>query len=182
MFPSLSPLSDTSTAGLEVKVPPPPNFRPPAANIHAVTLETQPYLRQKGVTAAHEAGLRFEEKVQRKLLEAYPDQYKPNPKVSWFDNSGFRTCYPDGLLLKADRTVIIEIKVRHMPEAWWQLRELYSKVLSGYRGLPLQVIEIVRTYDPAMPFPEPILLLSELCAYTKDATLLSSFGVLPWKL
>ena len=183
MFPSLSPLSDLGTAGLEVKVPPPPRFRAPATNVRNVRFEPQEYARAKGDTAAKEAGLRYEEKVQHKLLDLFPGGYYASPKVSWFDDAGFRLCYPDGIITATDRVVIFEIKLQHSPEAWWQLRKLYTPVMQAkIVGLPIQVIEVVRSYDPAMPFPELVSLVADLDSYLDDASFIPSFGVLVWKL
>lgn len=79
----------------------------------------------------------------------------------YWTGKGPRNGFPDGLMLLNDRTVVFEIKVQHMPEAWWQLRRHYQLVLEQYRPVPVQCCEIVKTYDAGMPFPEEGLVLFE---------------------
>lgn len=187
MIPSLSPLSDLGTAGATIAVPPPPSFRAPKGTIHNVTIgNVIEYERQRGDTSARDNGLRYEAKVQKALYDLLGDYYQPSPRVSFHDDSGLRFCIPDGLFRMLDRLVVFEIKIQHMPEAWWQLRKLYAPVLDHSFGAalrkPTQVIEVVASYDPAMPFPEPIVLISDLRRHLECEDLRKSFGVLVWKL
>lgn len=177
----LSPLSDLGPAGPEVKVPPPLNFRPLRGHVHSVDVATNNYVRLRGDTAAKEAGLRYEAKIQERLSALFKS-YLPSPKVSFYDANGFRYCIPDGLILASDRNVIFEIKSQHMPEAYWQLRHLYAPILHRWNCMPTQVIEVVRSYDPAMPFPEAVVLIDDLESAITDTQLLSSFGVVVWKV
>jgi hypothetical protein len=66
-----------------------------------------------------------------------------------------------------------------MPEAWWQLHQLYRPILhSRNTARPISCLEIVKSYDPAMPFPCAIDLVKpeEITDYK------GSFGVVQWKL
>lgn len=188
MLPSLSPLSDPSMddgngalAGRPVLVPPPRGFRPLVGIPGQVNLSSTPYVRQRGDSAAKEAGLRFEEKVHRALDKIFPT-YVPNPQLEFIDNSGWRMIRPDGVLTFSMCTVAFEIKIQHMPEAWWQLTQLYQPVLAAGTKRPCQVIEVVRTYDPAMPFPCEIELVDSIYEWVGNVTKLKTFGVLVWRL
>ncbi len=180
MMPALSPLSDTGPAGCRTAVPPPPHFQAPTS-IHDVRIQFGLYLRERGDTAAREAGLRYESKVQAKLQDLFPF-YQSSPHVSFMDGRQLRFCIPDGILLDSECITIFEIKSQHMPEAWWQLRRLYSPVLAAWGARPVQVIEVVRSYDPSMPFPEDVELVPNLHEWIGDPAKRPVFGVLEWKL
>lgn len=90
-----------------------------------------------------------------------------------------RWCQPDGLLLDlyAGRIVIVEIKYQHTPDAWWQVRQLYQPVVRSAFGpdWDIRACEVVKWYDPAIGFPEPVAL-------AKDPALVrDTFGVHIWK-
>ena len=99
--------------------------------------------------------------MQAALNERYPNHYVQGPWISYF-SAGSHTlqyCQPDGLLIDSEQglIVIIEIKLRHTSDAWWQLRHLYEPVvrkLFGDTQWRYGLVEIVRWFDPAVPFPE----------------------------
>lgn len=69
-----------------------------------------------------------------------------------------RWCQPDGLYidLRAGIVTIVEIKLKHTDAAWFQLHELYAPVVGRCFGTALwnlRFCEIVRWYDPSIPFP-----------------------------
>lgn len=112
------------------------------------------------MSIAKQNGLRYERIVQeylQLLALKFEAVYLPEPGIRFRDNSGFRVCYPDGLFIRAASAVIVEIKIQHMPEAWWQLRKLYEPVVKIlFPTTPTHVLEIVKTFDAAMPFPEEV--------------------------
>jgi hypothetical protein len=116
--------------------------------------------------------------VQNKLRETYKD-YLMGPALHFQDDSGKRFLVPDGLLLLPNVTIVFEIKSQHMPEAWWQLDQQYKPVLEARnKWRPVTCIEVVKSYDPSMPFPCSVDLLQpdEILAYR------GKFGVVQWKL
>jgi len=125
--------------------------------------------------------LRFEEQVQLALLEQFP-KYRAEPQVYYFTGKGPRNAFPDGVMFLPDRTVIFEIKSQHMPEAWWQLQKHYRPVLEAFRVQPVQLIEVVKSFDLQMPFPE-----ENIHFFSRDglsdflASRVGPFGVLWWK-
>lgn len=74
---------------------------------------------------------------------------------------------------------MVEIKFQHMPEAWWQLRKLYQPALEFKLRRPVFVLEVCKSYDPAMPFPEPIELVENLWEFCNAPR--KVFGVFQWK-
>lgn len=180
VIPSLSPLSDElGVAGRPVPVPPPSSFKPIVGEPRNIVYHTTNYVRLHGNTAAKEAGLRYEEKVQRSLQLIFPS-YDATPVVSFDDDSGFRMAKPDGILHLPTRKVVFEIKLQHMPEAYWQLAKLYQPLLQARCFYPVQVVEICQTFDAAMPFPCEFRLVGSVREAIELAPTI--FAVVPWKL
>ena len=188
VLPQLTPDegADTSLSAL-----PPARFRPPAGLVHSVALRSRRVNvvdsgNKKGFTTAQQNGLRYEAKVAKRLRSGLDYQvgakYLDQPYLDFEDDLGPRVVIPDGLaLLPGGLALVFEIKSQHMPEAWWQLRRLYQPVV---RQLPfvsqVSVVEVVRSYDPAMGFPETV----QLCT-TLDQVLWSRpepFKVLLWRM
>lgn len=188
MLPSLSPLSnDHDRVGpLVVRVPPPPRFRALQGTPRNVTVHPGKLADVPTGTAAQRAGLRYEAKVQQQLFIRLGYNYEISPFIHFTDDSGARTCIPDGIYRSSgtrarDRYFIIfEIKSQHMPEAWWQLERLYRPLLEHHSQFKVFCCEICRSYDPAMPFPAKTKLVTDLEAYVRDP--FPEFGVLSWKL
>lgn len=126
-----------------------------------------PFCRRGSRKGAKGRGIRYEERVQRYLLDAFPTLYVPSPWLH-FRESGyesFRWCQPDGMLIDAPKGVItlVEIKYSHTSDAWWQLNHLYRPVVQTLfppRLWRIEVCEVVRWYDPAVAFPEPCRLVN----------------------
>ena len=173
---SISPLSSGT---VPVLVPAARQFRAPVGRIHNVRFEDVPYIRTRGNTAAREAGLRFEAKVQEHFTGIWPG-YFAGPILHFTDDRGHNLCIPDGILLLPDRVVVFEIKSQHMPEAWWQLCRKYRPVVEVWQtDRPVQGVEVVRSYDPAMPFPCPVRVVeSPTCIFNLSS---KDFCVLVWK-
>lgn len=76
------------------------------------------------------------------------------------------------------RAVIFEVKYSHSRDAWHQLRELYQPVLSRLvPDIPIEVVEVTRYFDPAVPLPEECVLLS---TPAEALALRGRFGILSW--
>lgn len=113
-------------------------------------------------------GLLYEERAHGHFRERYGSAYVPGP---WFrfQTSGtdaIRWCQPDALLFQPflGRIVVLEYKLSHNPDSWWQLRNLYEPVLS--RAFPPQLwqlvlCEVTKWYDPAISFPEKVSLAAD---------------------
>jgi hypothetical protein len=122
--------------------------------------------------------------VHQSLSAAFSNEYWPEPRISFIDDSGARNCYPDGLLIINPFVFVLEIKIQHMPEAWWQLRRLYLPLLRQQFPV-VGGIEIVKSYDPAMPFPEPVNFVDDLAKYIvgclQEDTIPPQIAVVRWR-
>jgi len=117
-----------------------------------------------GLTAAQKAGLRYEAKAQDQLSHILGSAYHIAPYLHFSDLSGARTVVPDGLFFdNSGHAVIFEIKLSHMPDAWWQLRKLYQPVVEQLSFIShTSVIEVVRSFDPSQAFPEEVKIIRGL--------------------
>ena len=127
-------------------------------------------------TARQKAGIKYEKRIQERLLDHYgPDKFFPS---QWFSFScGDRVQYaqPDGLLLLEERKLLVlEIKYSHTPGAYWQLLNCYLPVLKVFfRGnIELIPVEICKWYDPATVFPSAVRMVEGL-----ESARSSSFNV-----
>lgn len=147
---------------------PPPRFSPAGLVERAyVSPEPPPFIRVKRYTGRRADGVRYEKKVQRHLQELFPETYLPSPWLHFRSEGKWRWCQPDGLLFDVERgrIVCVEVKYSHTAQAWWQTRQLYIPVLQKIFPTDLwsfEVCEVVRWYDPAVVFPEPLILSAEV--------------------
>jgi hypothetical protein len=174
---SLSPLSANSTP----IAPPARGFRPLEGVPREIHVDFG-WENLPGLSAAQKAGLRYEARAQLHLKEVLSG-YCPSPIFEFLDDSGPRKCVPDGLYLPRNSsfgTFVFECKSQHMPEAFYQLRKLYQPVASAaLAGRHVGVVEICRSFDPAMPFPEQVVLIPDIQEWVKEPQ--SRFGVYVWK-
>jgi len=105
-------------------------------------------------------GVLYEDKVQSHLLGQYPQGYIASPWIRYRDanHNEEKWCQPDGILvdLRRGKITIVEVKLRHTDHAWFQLHELYYPVLRRvFKGgsWDFRFVEVVRWYDPSIPFP-----------------------------
>ena len=144
--------------------PPPRNFNP-AGVVQEAALASRPppFISVPRKSRGKKAeGMRYERAAQQHFDAAYGDFYVPSP---WFCFSSvhtrdkYRYCQPDGLLFDPRRGVltIIEFKLKHTPNAWWQTRHLYQPVVQKLFPSDLWTIsicEVVKWLDPHTTFPE----------------------------
>lgn len=176
MIPSL-----LSTLDRRIAAERPHNFRLIAGPSRVTRVIPTDYARALGRTDAQRTGLRYEEKVQRALLDRFePEAYWSAPHIHFCDNSGHRTAMPDGLLTLDGIKYVFEIKIGHCAQAWWQLERLYRPLVEQYyHSFEVRVCEICRSFDPAVSFPATIKRLEsldDLSSLGRD-----DFGVLTWR-
>lgn len=127
-------------------------------------METPPFIVKQKVRGKRAEGRRYERKVQEHFLATIPE-YVPSPWIKYqsTNRSRWQWCQPDGLIvdIKRGRIVVVEVKLKHTSDAWWQVRRLYTPVVSHLFGAEWQVeaLEVVRWFDPFTAFPEQI----EMC-------------------
>ena len=149
--------------------PAPEAFRP-AGRVLSASFATPPALRKKRYTGRRLEGVRYEKKVQDHLSAFYGDRYIPSPWLRFFpagEQARWRWCQPDGILLDLlrGRITIIEVKYQHTSDAWWQVKHLYLPVLQVLfpeKWWTFDFCEVVKWYDPAVLFPEKIVLAQEV--------------------
>jgi hypothetical protein len=108
--------------------------------------------------ASRRAGKAFESRIQRRIAEILGQSYLPGPWFSFNCGSNqVRLCQPDGILELPRSVLIVEIKHQHTVSAWFQLRQLYQPVVECALRKPATVVEIFKTGDVLLPFPEPLL-------------------------
>jgi len=83
----------------------------------------------------------------------------------WFQFQFFgrqlQFCQTDGLLFtpKQQKVLIVEVKYKHTPDAYWQLENKYLPVMRWlFRDWEISTIEIVKWYDPSTQFPTTVAL------------------------
>jgi hypothetical protein len=158
---------------------PPQHFHPARDILHA-EFSPPPQLKRHRYTGRRLQGIRYERAVHEYLEFRYGDKYLSSPWLKFFSDGKWRWCQPDGLLidLEGGRLIIVEVKYQHTPDAWWQVRHLYQPVLEHMLPRALwtyEVCEVVKWYDPAVVFPERVVLAGEVDMKHKD------FKVHIWK-
>lgn len=98
--------------------------------------------------------------MQAHLETEFGGYYLPSP---WFRfrSSGARSdrwCQPDGLLFQPLERIltIVEVKLQHTSDAWWQTNQLYAPVVARVFPPDLwtyNIVEVVKWFDPSVYFP-----------------------------
>jgi hypothetical protein len=112
-------------------------------------------------------GLKYEHKAQGFLETLFEGSYIPSP---WFRYrvaaapARWNWAQPDGIALNPNEGIVyvMEIKLKHTPEAFFQLLDKYIPILTcwlgtspGWRFAP---IEVCYWYDPKIAFPTRVVL------------------------
>jgi hypothetical protein len=114
------------------------------------------------MTRAKRGGVRYERCVHAFLRNfAF---YERNPWLRYIDRRGkSHICQPDGLFLREELVVIVEVKTNHCLDAYAQLTDLYLPVVRyAYPEHPIVRLEICSTFTPTIKWPEPIALLRRI--------------------
>ena len=176
-------------APVETPVKPSRGFRP-VTRVFDARFSDSPLrgIRNPGTaTAAQRAGKRYEKKV----LQALEKQFRVDDSVTlrpspWIAFSGApseeRHCQPDLLLVTESEVLLCEIKLSHTLDAYWQLERLYRPVVEKLFGArPVRLVEITRSFDPAVRFPAPMRLFFSI-EHILRTPRTSAIEVLQWKL
>lgn len=170
-------------------VPPRHRFRPAGTVKHAAFIDKSPLksIRNPGCnTAAQKAGKRFEKKLLAKLKDLPLIRVSIAPWIQYQNEVKLCFCQPDAILwLPLNTIVIVEAKLSHTADAYWQLRQLYEPVLRAIEpSARIHLLEITRSFDPAVRMPEEMVLFFD---YQNFISLLPTepkkeVYVLQWKL
>lgn len=140
----------------------PPDRFHPAGDFQYAEFSYEPpsFIKPHKVTGARARGIRYEEKGQRHMDVIAPGRYVPGPWFRYVSADNHRYwCQPDGLLFDFSRgtITIVEFKLKHTSDAWWQTRRLYEPVVKAVFGEELwrySIVEIVKWFDSETTFPE----------------------------
>lgn len=148
-------------------------FRRPIPNLSNVLLNiesiTPPKFKRKNtkLTAAQKSGIKYERERKARLADLYGNKFIASPwfKYSFRDNRGYvieNICQPDGILFHPNKNelIIIEIKLMHCADAFYQLFELYLPIIKFYYPSydSYSTLEIVKFYDCALLMPAKVIL------------------------
>lgn len=113
-------------------------------------------------TEARRQGIRYERRVVEALSRDFAE-FRAAPAIRFVDKLGARVAVPDGLLVTPSRIYVIEIKLQHTTDAWWQLRRLYAPIVARlFPTRELTLVEICSRFDPNVVFPEPFSVFDSL--------------------
>lgn len=149
-------------------LPPAPQGFRPAGRVLRAEFSVSPHVRKKRYTGRRLEGIRYERKVHEHLELLFPESYVRSPWLKFYPaGEGWRWCQPDALVIdpRAGRITIVEVKYQHTPDAWFQVKHLYLPVLQEIFHPQLweyDFCEVVKWYDPATLFPEPVVLAHEV--------------------
>lgn len=136
----------------------PANFKP-VETLFQVWKADKPFDDRGGKSAAHKAGLAYEKKaidfLQLELADL-PGKFVRSPWYRFVESAttAARYCGPDCIYIGEAEVICFEMKIRHVTQAWWQLRRLYQPVLFGFYRKPVRVCEVTKSYDVGVAWPE----------------------------
>ena len=149
---------------------PPKRFRPAGVVDWVEHSPTPPpFITKKKRTGKRAEGIRYEGKIHDLFEARFGELYMPSPWFRFLEvgTEKPRWCQPDGLLFDFEngKLTIVECKLQHTADAWWQLRWLYLPVIS--KAFPgnlwdFGLIEVVKWYDPATAFPERVKMRADI--------------------
>lgn len=132
--------------------------------------EPPSFIAGSKITGAKRQGLNYEKRAQL-YIETYIARNSSLPGIEYVrspwlcykslgNNGKLSYCQPDGIILQRDalRGVIVEIKLQHTSEAYFQTRHLYQPVLEKiFPEFTFSVLEVTKWLDPHIKFPEPFI-------------------------
>lgn len=128
-----------------------------------------PFVNTQRRTGKRAEGIRYEKKVHLLNEERFGERYVASPWFRFQELGGERVrwCQPDAILfnLEEGTITIVECKLQHTSDAWWQLKWLYLPVLSkAFPGTlwEFRLIEVVKWFDPATAFPEKVKMRADI--------------------
>jgi hypothetical protein len=163
----------------------------PAGRVISAQYTTEPKFPTPGTTSkAQRLGKRYEHKVRKAIAKLNPKQtVVSGPWVTFMNASGsLRYCQPDIVMFDEEqkKAIIFEVKYTHTIDAYHQLKNLYLPTLQFiHRDYQFMLVEITRSYDGALKFPEEIEELFfdfNECVAAMMFRETSHIGVLQWKL
>lgn len=149
---------------------PPKRFRP-AGVVDWVEFSPipPPFVHPQKRKGKRAEGIRYEGRVHRLFEERFGVAYIASPWFRFLEVGAEkpRWCQPDALLFdfESGTITIVECKLQHTSDAWWQLRWLYLPIIS--KAFPgnlwkFKLVEVVKWFDPATAFPEKVKMRADV--------------------
>ncbi len=117
----------------------------------------------RGMSPGQKAGLRYEQKALNYLYQF--DLFLDHLPFNFFADGCGGKAIPDGVLLvpRMRELVVVEIKLRHTTEAWFQLNRFYIPIVrKAFPQLKVISCELVRSYDPGVTLPGRYELVQDI--------------------
>lgn len=167
MTPFLSPLSAPVVGGSSpgrspLLSRPPSGFNPIRGEPRNVEFTSWLPPKSRGRSFAQRAGIRYEKWVIEALAANFGSNLLSSLGISFHDSGGHRVAIPDAIVRLPHALLILEIKYTHTDFAWWQLRRLYEPLLFRLTRAPIMLIEVCKSYDPSVVFPEEFHYIPDL--------------------
>lgn len=167
--------------------PPPRRFRP-AGRVLSAQFSYPPsfVIQRKPKNRARAEGVRYEKLVHKRIAEVFCDECVIAPWIVFTsDRTRKKTwCQPDALLVDIRQGIItvIEIKIKHTSDAWWQVRHLYTPVTKFIFGSEWKynALEITCWFDPHTKFPERFDFLKSFSPHAISSLDPGKFYVYIW--
>lgn len=141
-----------------LSVPKPAGFKPAGKVKIASRVDMARRIPGGGKINRFKEGLRYERSAIRHLSAIFDawGTFISEPCFRFSNGHRSRFCFPDALVVfpALSFDLLIEIKTRHTYDAWWQLKHLYYPVVKKVTKRPLKLLEVTRSYDPAIRLPE----------------------------
>lgn len=133
--------------------------------------------KHKKVSAAKKLGIAFEKRAYRWLrFEIEKFEAQPHFRFQLAGHSP-ESCFPDALITRGNVVTIVEIKLRHTYDGYFQLTRLYYPVVQhAFRGCEVRRLEIVKSYDPGVTLPEQVDVVGDLRAWLASPRV--NYGIL----
>jgi len=149
---------------------PPRRFRPAGVVEWVEYSPVQPpFVHEQKRKGKRAEGIRYEKRVHEAFEGSLDGMYVASP---WFrfkevGVDKVRWCQPDALLFdfKEGKITIVECKLQHTADAWWQLRWLYLPIVAkAFPGDSWKIclVEVVKWYDCATAFPEEVKMTADI--------------------
>ena len=152
---------------LSVKCEPKKRLRQPNSIYEARISSYVLPLSGKSKNSSVRLGVKYEKEVHEHFKEIFGSTYKSGIVCEYLETKYGRRrfCEMDGLLLdkESQRGVIVEVKLSHTSDAYFQTEKLYLPVARKiWPKVKFRSLEVCRSFDSAAPFPARTKVLFDL--------------------
>lgn len=126
-------------------------------------------------------GIIYEREGHRYFNERFGNNYLPGPWFRFLDRNGWHWAQADGLLfdLRGGKIIVFEFKIKHHPNAYYQLFDLYYPLVEHLfpkEGWTIGLCEVCKWYDKDTAMPKKPHLYADITMVKPG-----DFGVHIWR-